>query len=91
MAFGHELGHAVIDPGDENDTDDTDSEWEALHALHCQCQAKEGKVLSLHIKYLSIDTLHRYLQYSLPIQMSAHTLPPCLHLHWAQHLRPTIL
>ena len=49
MAFGHELGHVMTDPRGEDDTDGTDSEWEALHVLRRQRQAEEGEVLHLYI------------------------------------------
>ena len=49
MVFGHESGHAVTDAVGKNDTDDTDSEWEALHTLRHQRQADEGEALHLRI------------------------------------------
>ena len=49
MVFGHESGRAVTDAVGKNDTDDTDSEWEALHTLRRQHQANEGEALHLRI------------------------------------------
>ena len=77
MVFGNESGRAIPDSGGESDTDEPDSEWEALHALRRERRAiedeKSGIQDSLHIHML----LTCYVLYSTGRQSRHRRANPC--------------